>query len=121
MTRIAERLSDASRQRHRKQQQRRHGAFVRGPVPVRWLASAAVLPGRALAVGMAVWFLVGIRQSRKALSVCSTLLERFGVSRKAGYRGLLALEQAGLVKVERHRGRCPRVTVLSAARARTNP
>jgi hypothetical protein len=116
MPRIPERLSDASLRRHQERQKHRGDAFIRGPVPLGWLARAAVLPGSALAVGLAIWFLVGMCCSRKALVVCPTLLlERFNVSRKAGYRGLAALERAGLVKVERHRGRCPRVTILEEA------
>jgi hypothetical protein len=35
----------------------------------------------------------------------------FGVGRFAAYRGLAALERAKLVHVERHRGRCPLVTI----------
>ena len=109
MRRIAERLSEASRRRHLAKQKRRRSEFVRGPIPLVWIARAAVLPGRALAVGLAIWFIVGA--GRRSNAVCPSLLSRFGVSRKVAYRGLRALEHAGLVKVERHRGRCPRVTV----------
>jgi hypothetical protein len=36
----------------------------------------------------------------------------FGVSRQATYRGLAAIEAAGLATVDRHVGRCPLVTIL---------
>ena len=82
-----------------------------------WLARAAPLSGKALAVGLAIWFWAVLHRRRDHLSICGTLLERFGVRRHAGYRGLAALERAGLVKVERHRGRCPRVTLCVRRRA----
>ncbi len=50
------------------------------------------------------------KSSRIALSVSKLLL--LGVSRHAAYRGLTALEDEGLVSVDRHRGRKPRVTVI---------
>lgn len=112
--RVGERLSAASVRRHKQKQKRQQAEFVCGPIPVDWIARAAALPGRALAVGLAVWFVDGTRRSNKA--VCDSLLTRFGVSRWAGYRGLRALEQGGLVTVDRHRGRCPRVAILSANR-----
>ena len=110
---IAERLSDSSIQRRQASQKRHHQHFLRGPVPIPWLARATALPGCALAVGLAVWFSAGRSRKQTELSICNTLLGQFGVQRVAGYRGLRALEQAGLVTVERHRGRCPRVTILA--------
>lgn len=38
-----------------------------------------------------------------------------GVGRKAVAAALARLEQVGLVTVERHRGRAPRVTILDSA------
>ena len=114
MQRVSERLSKASLRRHQQRKKRRQAEFVRGPIPVAWIARAAVLPRGALAVGLAVWFIVGL--GRESNAVCPSLLERFGVTRRTAYRGLRALEQGGLVKVERHRGRCPRVTIVAVKR-----
>ena len=41
-------------------------------------------------------------------------LATMGVSRYAAYRNLLRMESANLVRVERHRGRSPIVTILDA-------
>ena len=41
-----------------------------------------------------------------------TVIERFGIDRKAKYRGLSALEKAGLVRVRRKLRRNPVVTIL---------
>lgn len=113
---VGERLSEASLRRRQAHQKRHRSHFLRGPIPVAWLARATVLPGCSLAVGLAVWYSAGRQRKQTGLSICNTLLGQFAVQRVAGYRGLRALEQAGLVKVERHRGRCPRVAILSANR-----
>lgn len=114
MERIGERLSDASRNRRLKKGNRQGGEFLRGPIPIEWLTAAARLPGKALAVGVAIWFRVGCQPYDADVSICNTLLSRLGVHRVSGYRGLAALEQAGLVAVTRHRGRCPRVKLCEA-------
>ena len=86
--------------------------FVKGPIPLTWLSKACRLRGKALAIAMALWFKAGVQRNVPTVVLSSTLLKRFGVTnRKSGYRGLALLEAAGLVEVERHRGRCPRVTI----------
>jgi hypothetical protein len=40
------------------------------------------------------------------------VIERFGIDRKAKYRGLSALEKAGLVRVHRQPHRNPVVTIV---------
>ena len=92
----------------------RHGEnFLRGPIPMAWLEQAAHCPGKALAVGLAIWFLSGMKKGTAKLQLTGTALRRFNVSRKAGYDGLRRLQDAGLVAVVRHAGRSPIVTLLS--------
>jgi hypothetical protein len=110
---IPAKLTEASRRRHERKSLRHNEQFLRGPIALRWVCAAARLPGKPLAVAMAVMFKVGVERC-DTVAVSRKLLERFGVGRQAGYRGLKALEQAKLVEVERHRGRCPRVTVKGA-------
>jgi len=111
--RVSERLSDVSRLRHEERAHRRAGAFLKGPIPLKWLARASALPGKSLAVGLAIWYCAGLRQRQDDLTLCRSTLDRFGVSRQAGYRGLRLLEQAGLVAAVRQRGCCPRVDILN--------
>lgn len=92
--------------RHRKGEK-----FLKGPIPLTWLQHAAALPGKALAVSVAIWFLAGISNNR-TVKLSGKLLRNFGLNRWAGYRALNALESAGLVKVNRRRGRCPEVTLV---------
>jgi hypothetical protein len=85
--------------------------FVKAPLP--WLAAAATLPGKAIVVGLALWFLRGVKKQATVRLTGATLV-KVGVTRKAGYRGLRQLENAGLVQVTRRRGSGPSVTILDA-------
>lgn len=90
---------------------RRTRPFVRGPIDLQWLHRAAVLPGRALHVGLALHYLVGVERSH-TVKLRRTVVERFGVNRHAEYRALRVLEAAGLVSVQRKPGARPIVTLV---------
>lgn len=79
-------------------------------VQMDWIARAAVLPGKALHVAMAI---------ARAASVGGTgdivlgahALDRFGVSRDAAYAALAQLAKAGLISADRCRGRRARISL----------
>jgi hypothetical protein len=77
----------------------------------RWLAIAARLPGKAFHVAVLLWHLRNLTRSPKVRWRPSKARE-FGVSRYATRRGLDALEEAGLITVDRGVGRCPIITVI---------
>ena len=85
--------------------------FLRGPIPGKWLSKSATLTGSSLHVALAVWYLAGLKRSPQVTLTRKTLL-LFGVLPDAGRRGLIQLERAGLVSVERAPGSSPRVTLL---------
>ena len=87
--------------------------FLKGPIPWNWLAMAAMQSGggRGLHVAIAIWLIAGIK-NRRTIALSGTVLKDMGVKRNAAYRGLTALEGAGLVSVIRHHGRSPTVTIL---------
>jgi hypothetical protein len=86
-------------------------------VPLTWLRKACALPGpKVLAVGLALWFLAGLRKRQHDLSLTSAALKRFGVEeRSTKSRALAALEKAGLIRVVRQPGKNPRVTLLEVS------
>ena len=86
--------------------------FLRGPIPMPWLAAAANEGGACLAVGIALWFLAGLTSRRNDLRLSSERLRELGVSRYAKTRALQRLESAGLIYVVRRRGRSPCVTLI---------
>jgi hypothetical protein len=92
-------------------------AFLKGPIPMAWLALAARLPGRALHTGLVLWYWAGITKRRVVAPSLSRAEREFGVSRTALARGLAALEHADLVSVDRRAGRKPVVTLLDAPRS----
>ncbi len=112
-------LPGGSRANPLSQKPPRHKAgekFLKGPIPWNWVSLAARLPGRATQVGMVLWFLAGIKH-RRTVALSGSSLRHLGVDRYAGYRGLKALEMAGLVSVSRHAGRNPMVTILDLEEA----
>jgi hypothetical protein len=80
-------------------------------IPLRWLETAAILPGKSLHTGLALWFTAGKAKCAKVpLSNVSGC--RFGLDRNSKYRALEWLEGAGLITVERRVGKTPLVTIL---------
>ena len=94
--------------------------FLRGPIPWHWLGAAGRLPGKTLHVGIALWHLAGFKCSRNVRWEPATAAT-LGVGRHAAYRGLAALERAGLVFVDRRNGCCPVVTILPSKTATAEP
>lgn len=84
--------------------------FLKGPIPRAWLKSAASLAGKALHVGIELWFYAGLKRSKVVALNQSRMIES-GVSRDSARRGLRELEKARLVTVARHAGRKPVVTI----------
>jgi len=92
--------------------QRIRGEFLKGPIPLDWLGTAAKLPGKApLATALAIVFEVGRRRSPE-ITLTTAILQRFGVGRKAKYRALKHLQSAGLIAVHQKPRRNPVVTIL---------
>ena len=85
--------------------------FLRGPIPLWWLAAAGRLGGKALHIGIYAWHLSGL-QDNLCVKVSTRKLQEFGVGRQSAYKALAALEHHHLLFVERHPGRCPVVTLV---------
>src|SRR5262249_33975620 len=81
------------------------------PVPMPWFDRACVLPGKALAVGMVLWYLAPRRRGR-TVALTQAALNQHGLNRWVKYDALKALESAGLVAVRRRGKKNPEVTVL---------
>ena len=88
--------------------------FLRGPIPMNWLCAAAVATrhGSGFKVAMAIWYHSGLNKQARTVRLSGSVLRDMGVERHAGYRGLQALEKAGLVSVVRRPGQSPQVTLL---------
>lgn len=94
--------------------------FLRGPIPMDWICAASKASGHGsgVKVAIALWYLSGLNRQARTVKLRGSVLREMGVDRHAGYRGLEALEKAGLVSVERHPGRNPVVTILDTGEAK---
>lgn len=90
------------------------GKFILGPLCFTWLAQANALPGKAGAVGLALWFLRGVTRSSR-FRLTREVEQLAGCNRQATYHALTALEQAGLITADRVVGARPVVTILAAS------
>jgi hypothetical protein len=97
--------------RKRRMLRRVDGLFLRGPIPMGWLHNASKLGASALWVGCVLWHLSGVKKSTTFL-VSNLHLHRWGVDRFAKSRALKALSGAGLIALERHGKRSPKVTII---------
>ncbi len=96
----------------RQPRKRRAGWFIKGPISGEWISRAAKLPGKALHIALAIQYARGVFGEPVVLA--NDLAERFGVGRRQTVcKALRSLEAAGLIQVDRARGRSPRVVVVS--------
>jgi len=76
-----------------------------------WLARAASVPGKAVALGLALLWLAQVRHA-PSVRLTRSAIARFSISRDACYDALRRLEAARLITVRRTPGHHPFVTLL---------
>ena len=86
--------------------------FLKGPIPIHWLASAKKASPTALSVGLYLWHLSGLTK-KKTFKATNHTLPMWRLDRYAKYRGLKELEKSGLIKVKRQNKMSPEVTILN--------
>jgi hypothetical protein len=99
-----------------------HGSgekFLKGPIPLDWLARAGQLPGKSLHVALVIWYLAGLNKSA-TVKLSQAVLNGFEVDLHSKARALAWLEDAELISVQRAPGCSPMITLLSAAKAEAN-
>jgi len=87
------------------------GKFIAGPLDVAWLCKAKPLGATPLLVGLALWYLKGLRKTNTFI-VSNILMKEWGVSPDAKSRALRKLEEAGLIAIERRGKRSPQISLL---------
>jgi hypothetical protein len=96
--------------------------FLRGPIPLEWLARAAAMRKPALPAGLCLWFVRGVSKKTGPLRVSAAVRKKVGLSAGQMLRGLRALEAGGLVRfVKEGRGRCPVVEIVAQLRMEADP
>lgn len=79
-------------------------------MPMNWVRRAMWLPGKAFHVAVLIWYQAGLASSYQT-RVSTKQMRECGIGRGVMYHALTALEDAGLIEVERHTGLQPRVTI----------
>jgi hypothetical protein len=87
---------------------RRTERFLKGPIPLRDISVAANLPGRCLALFLAIHHQIALT-GKPIVTLPASLLRELGISRSTKARCLSALEQAKLVDVVRSKGKAARI------------
>lgn len=100
-----------TRETTKRPQKVKYKRFVRGPIPLEWLSRVARLSDKSLHVGIALWYLRYLTES-KTVKLTKKTLDIFNVSRWTARRNLLLMEEIGLVTVDSHTGRSPVVTII---------
>ena len=102
----------------KKQRRRRAARFLKGPITLDLLHRAAQLPGKALAVFLAVRHRADLRSAAN-VTLPTNYMALWGVGRDAKRRALDALEEAGLIRiVDRRPGRSIVVASVGTPRIR---
>ena len=91
----------------RRKKKRVKGRFLRGPIPMNWIAQAHRCGGKAGLMEMILWHLSGMNKNARAVMVSNVETIRWGLDRFAKGRALKALAGAGLITIERTGKRSP--------------
>ena len=80
-----------------------NGHFVKGPIPLTWISTAAQLPGKSVNAGLACWYLMGLKKSH-TFKLSNVVASEFGLNKDSKARSLKHLERAGLIRCTRRVG-----------------
>lgn len=87
--------------------------FLKGPIPMPPLWTASRIPGKALAMYLAIRHQADIT-GRSSVRMPASLLREFGIDKDAKSRSLRALESAGLILVRQIRGQSAQVELVNS-------
>ncbi len=76
-----------------------------------WEQAASLTGGKALHLCLGLWIMISIRQS-PTVQLSRGMMKRVNISRYAAGDAIRKLEEVGLVKVARLKGRSPRITCV---------
>jgi hypothetical protein len=96
MNELPEREVDTSWRKERRR--RRAPRYLKGPVPLALLQKATALPGKALALYLAIRHRFDLRRTPE-VTLPADYLAAWGINKDAKRRSLATLEAAGLIRV----------------------
>lgn len=100
---------------------RMSGRFIRGPIPLEWLAVAIPLGRKSLNVALAIWHLDGFQRTEgHELRLTPTVLSLFSVTPQSARKILHQFSKHRLIMLDSRRGRSPRVVLIRNITAGVN-
>ena len=105
-----------------KKQRRNHvSRFLKGPIPLTALQSAALMPGKTLALYLAIRHRADLT-STSTVSLPTRYLNDWGIDKDSKRRAIAALAQTGLIRiVDRRPGHAVRVALVVDQRDKATP
>jgi DNA-binding transcriptional ArsR family regulator len=92
---------------------RRRAKFIKGPLPIGWIADA-LRCGNSRALPVLLVLKAKADATRESwVKPPAATLQDLGIDRMARSRAIAALERAGLIRVQRRRGRPPLVSLVA--------
>ena len=91
-----------------------HKNFFVPTIPYWWHLVACTLPGKAHAVGSQLWFCYRVSGSKFPVKLSRQWFRLMKFSRYTVRRALLDLEKAGLITVQKYKGRAPLITITTS-------
>ena len=85
--------------------------FLKGPIPLDWLTAATQLPGKAINVGIALWWIAGMSKT-DVLKLTRQAQLALNISKDAERDGLRRLQQAGLIELTTRPGQRHSVRII---------
>jgi hypothetical protein len=92
-------------------ERRMAGRFIKGPLPIATIAAASEKSPAALQATLVLFFLHGMT-GRRRFKAEPARFDELGISRKSRQRGLQALEEIGLITIDRRNGCSLEVVLL---------
>ncbi len=75
------------------------GDYIRGPIPVAWLATAASISVAATRVGLALWYVSGCKKGSNTVRISHHARDLFDLDNSTLCRGAKSLVEHGLLRV----------------------
>ena len=107
--------------RKNRKRRRQYESYIRGPLPSGWFKKAESISGAALTVGLMLWKKAyfekcwgfdGQSKESEEMILTDRELKEWGTSRAARDRVLKKMHDMGLIRVQRHPGRSPRIQII---------
>jgi len=73
--------------------------FLRGPVPLDWLAAASLAGRPAISIGLSLWYVSGCSGGKRTVSLNQSARQHMSLTPTTVHRGLRALAAAGLIQI----------------------